>query len=98
MSNFRKIDIDAIEDEYLTENDLLEIDHRDESSAVSIFTQLQSQVRQLINGWSILATYLYFKLMKYFSGDTVNALILTLDDPPYGPTVEQAKVSFSLCI
>ena len=50
MSNFRKIDIDAIEDEYLTENDLLEIGQRDESSAVSIFTQLQSQVRQLING------------------------------------------------
>ena len=50
MNNFRKIDIDAIEDDYLNDDDLLEIDPRSEQDALSYFTSLQAQVRGLVNG------------------------------------------------
>ncbi|TIB78807.1 hypothetical protein E3Q22_00996 [Wallemia mellicola] len=53
MNNFRKIDIDAIEDDYLNDDDLLEIDPRSEQDALSYFTSLQAQVRGLVNGGDV---------------------------------------------
>ncbi|KAL0579944.1 arp2/3 complex subunit [Marasmius crinis-equi] len=72
--NFRKIDIDAFDEEVLGEADLYEEDPRGPAQALEEAKQKQTAVR------SSLAR-----------NDIVGALSLVLDNPPYGPTVEEAK-------
>ncbi|KAJ8078626.1 arp2/3 complex subunit [Marasmius sp. AFHP31] len=72
--NFRKIDIDAFDEEVLRESDLYEEDPRGPAQALDEAKQKQTAVR------SSLAR-----------NDIVGALSLVLDNPPYGPHVEEAK-------
>ncbi|KAG7092314.1 hypothetical protein E1B28_008676 [Marasmius oreades] len=71
---FRKIDIDAFDDEVLREPDLYEEDPRGPAQALDEAKQKQVAVR------SALAR-----------NDIVDALSIVLDNPPYGPNVEEAK-------
>ncbi|TIA93571.1 hypothetical protein E3P99_00047 [Wallemia hederae] len=50
MTNFRSIDIDAIQDEYYKDEELLEVDARDPNELANHFNSLSSQSRSLING------------------------------------------------
>lgn len=56
MSNFRSIDIDAIQDEYYKDEELLEVDARDPNELANHFNSLSSQSRSLINGYEMAAS------------------------------------------
>ncbi|KAJ8518958.1 hypothetical protein ONZ45_g4021 [Pleurotus djamor] len=72
---FRKIDIDAYDEDVLQESELYEPYPQDASQALEEAKQRQSAVR------SALA-----------KNDTAGALGIALDNAPYGPNVEDAKV------
>ncbi|KAK7469180.1 arp2/3 complex subunit [Stygiomarasmius scandens] len=72
---FRKIDIDAFDEEILQESELYEQDPRDPAQALDQMKQIQGTVR------SCLA-----------KNDTVGALSIVLENAPYGPTMEDAKI------
>jgi len=74
-SAFRKIDIDAYDEDALHESELYEADTRDPAQVLDEARQRQAAVR------SSLA-----------KSDVSGALSVILDNAPYGPNVDEAKV------
>ncbi|EDR10937.1 actin-related protein ARPC5 [Laccaria bicolor S238N-H82] len=74
-SAFRKIDIDAYDEDALQESELYEADARDPAQVLDEARQRQAAVR------SSLA-----------KSDVAGALSVILDNAPYGPNVDEAKV------
>lgn len=74
-SAFRKIDIDAYDEDALQESELYEADARDPAQVLDEARQRQAAVR------SSLA-----------KSDVAGALSVILDNAPYGPKVDEAKV------
>ncbi|KAI6028240.1 actin-related protein ARPC5 [Pisolithus marmoratus] len=72
--SFRKIDIDAFDEDVLQETELYEPDLRDPAQVLSDAKQKQAAVRSALS-----------------KGDISSALNISLDCPPYGPNVDEAK-------
>jgi len=72
--NFRKIDIDAYDEDVLVETELYDADPRGPAQVLNDTKQKATAVRSALS-----------------KGDTVGALTLVLEDPPYGPGVDEAK-------
>ncbi|KAF9230149.1 actin-related protein 2/3 complex subunit 5 [Melanogaster broomeanus] len=72
--SFRKIDVDAYDEDILQEIELYTPDPRNPAQVLSETKQKQVAVRTSLN-----------------KGDTIGALNIALDSPPYGPNVEEAK-------
>ncbi|KAG8994383.1 hypothetical protein FRB90_000444 [Tulasnella sp. 427] len=74
---FRKIDIDAFDEDVLLESDLVDPDPRDPATVLADVKAKNTQLRSF--------------LTKCVAGDTAGALALVLADAPYGPNVDEAK-------
>ncbi|KAH9990862.1 arp2/3 complex subunit [Russula vinacea] len=72
--NFRKIDVDAYDEDVLLETELYDPDPRGP--------------QQVIDDAKAKAASVRTSLAK---GDSLSALVTVLDNPPYGPNVEEAK-------
>jgi len=72
--NFRKIDIDAYDEDVLVETELYDPDPRNPAQILNDTKQKATAVRSALS-----------------KGDTVGALTLALEDPPYGPGIDEAK-------
>ncbi|KAF8494944.1 arp2/3 complex subunit [Russula emetica] len=72
--NFRKIDVDAYDEDVLLETELYDPDPRGP--------------QQVIEDTKARAASVRTSLAK---GDNLGALVTVLDNPPYGPNVEEAK-------
>ncbi|KAH9064403.1 arp2/3 complex subunit [Lactarius vividus] len=72
--NFRKIDVDAYDEDVLLETELYDPDPR--------------EPQQVVEDAKAKAVAVRTSLAK---GDTVGALVTILDNPPYGPNVDEAK-------
>ncbi|KAI0246330.1 arp2/3 complex subunit [Lactifluus subvellereus] len=72
--NFRKIDVDAYDEDVLLETELYDPDPRGPQSVIEDAKAKAASVRTSLS-----------------KGDTVGALVIILDNPPYGPDVEEAK-------
>jgi len=72
--SFRIIDVDAYDEDVLTEDELYDPDPRDPAQILDDTKQQQAAVRSSLN-----------------KGDITGALNMALDNPPYGPGIEEAK-------
>jgi len=72
--NFRKIDIDAYDEDVLNEDELYEPDPRDPAQVLADTKQKAAGVRNFLS-----------------RSDIAGALNMILEEPPYGPQVEDAK-------
>ncbi|KAI0060158.1 arp2/3 complex subunit [Artomyces pyxidatus] len=72
--NFRKIDIDAYDEDVLLETELYDADPRAPSQVIEETKAKAVAVRSSLN-----------------KGDITGALVTILDNPPYGPGVDEAK-------
>ncbi|KAH9176115.1 arp2/3 complex subunit [Lactarius sanguifluus] len=72
--NFRKIDVDAYDEDVLLETELYDPDPR--------------EPQQVVEDAKAKAVAVRTSLAK---GDTVGALVTILDNPPYGPNIDEAK-------
>lgn len=79
MDSFRKIDVDAYDEDVLHESELYDADPRDPAQILDDSRQRQVAVRN--------------SLAK---SDIVGALSVVLENAPYGPNTEEAKVLSSL--
>ncbi|TRM63925.1 actin-related protein 2/3 complex subunit 5 [Schizophyllum amplum] len=73
--NFRKIDIDAYDEDIIQESELYEPDPRDPAAVLDEAKQRQVAVRSALS-----------------KNDATGALTIALENAPYGPNVEEAKV------
>lgn len=101
--SFRKIDVDAYDEDVLQETELYDPDPRDPAQVLSDAKQKQLAVRSALNRclslsplpMSVQLAWLTKRLSLFLSvcrGDISGALSAALDSPPYGPNVEEAKV------
>ncbi|KAL4063043.1 actin-related protein 2/3 complex subunit 5 [Scleroderma yunnanense] len=72
--SYRKIDIDAFDEDVLQDDELYDPDPRPPAQVLSDARQRQSAVRSSLS-----------------RGDIPGALNIALENPPYGPDVEEAK-------
>ncbi|KAL1748032.1 actin-related protein 2/3 complex subunit 5 [Schizophyllum fasciatum] len=73
--NFRKIDIDAYDEDIIQESELYEPDPRDPAAVLDEAKQRQVAVRSSLS-----------------KNDAAGALSIALENAPYGPNVEEAKL------
>ncbi|KAL1677864.1 actin-related protein 2/3 complex subunit 5 [Schizophyllum commune] len=73
--NFRKIDIDAYDEDIIQESELYDADPRDPAAVLDEAKQRQVAVRSALS-----------------KNDAAGALIIALENAPYGPNVEEAKL------
>lgn len=90
---FRKIDIDAYDEDVLQESELYDADPRDPAQVLDESKQRQVAVRSSLAKcaihlpWCSGANYLLSA-----RSDIPGALSIVLENAPYGPNVEDAKV------
>ncbi|KAI4521970.1 ARP2/3 complex 16 kDa subunit (p16-Arc) [Schizophyllum commune Tattone D] len=73
--NFRKIDIDAYDEDIIQESELYDADPRDPAAVLDEAKQRQVAVRSALS-----------------KNDAAGALTIALENAPYGPNVEEAKL------
>ncbi|KAL1711122.1 actin-related protein 2/3 complex subunit 5 [Schizophyllum commune] len=73
--NFRKIDIDAYDEDIIQESELYDADPRDPAAVLDEAKQRQVAVRSALS-----------------KNDAAGALLIALENAPYGPNVEEAKL------
>ncbi|KAI9572042.1 actin-related protein 2/3 complex subunit 5 [Boletus coccyginus] len=76
MASFRKIDVDAYDEDVLQETELYDPDPREPAQILSDAKQKQLAVRSALNKYAI---------------SFPRALNVALDSTPYGPNVKEAK-------
>lgn len=92
-SAFRKIDIDIYDEDVLQESELYDADPRDASQTLAEAKQKQAAVRTSLARWVFVNPFnLLIGVVIMCRSDIAGALATILDNPPYGPHVEQAKV------
>ena len=94
--SFRKIDIDAYDEDVLLESELYEPDPRDPAQALSDAKQKQVVVRSALAKYSHYLVTFHHDPNHPHRGDIPGALDIALDNAPYGPNVEEAKVRLLL--
>lgn len=100
MDAFRKIDIDAYDEDVLAESELYTPDPRPSTQVLSDTRDKASAIRGILARCvrPFLYTIMIYHLCIYFvatRGDIASALVTILQDAPYGPENEEAKVSES---
>lgn len=96
---FRKIDIDAYDEDAFLESELFEPDSRNPTQVLSDAKQKQTAVRSSLAKYVVvtLESPQYFNTCSFNGrGDTVGALTIALADAPYGPGVDEAKANHGL--
>lgn len=91
---FRKIDIDAYDEDALHESELYDADPRDPSEVLNDVRQRQAAVRSQLSRCVIHLARQSPVLIKPFRNDTVGAIQIVLENAPYGPSNEEAKVLY----
>jgi len=95
---FRKIDIDAYDEDVLHESELYDADPRDPVQVLDDAKQRQVAVRSALAKCVCTVFIILQALDQDFPwkcrSDVVGALSIALENAPYGPNVEEAKVSF----
>ena len=90
---FRKIDIDQYDEDVLQDSELYEADSRDPSEVLDDAKQKQVAVRGFLARYIMfLLFYLVFSYQISFRSDISGALTTILENAPYGPSVDEAKV------
>jgi len=93
---FRKIDIDAFDEDVLLESELYDPDPRDPAQIIEEAKAKASAVRGSLSKYvhflTIFSNLLTSKY-KMCRGDIAGALMMILDNAPYGPHVDEAKAS-----
>lgn len=92
---FRKIDVDAYDEDVLQESELYNPDPRQPAQVLSDAKQKQLAVRSALNKCVLsflLSGFIHRITDRMRRGDIAGALGVVLDSPPYGPNVEEAKV------
>lgn len=93
MAAFRKIDVDYFDEDTLLETELYEPDPRDPGTVLNEARQKQTAVRSSMTRLVMSYDRPWAQLTHAVSrGDMIGALMMVLDDAPYGPNVEEAKV------
>lgn len=96
---FRKIDIDAYDEDVLLESELYEPDPRDPSQvledakakSVAVRSSLSKYVNPIARDVHLFLTSISVHLCCH-RGDIVGALVTILENAPYGANVDEAKV------
>lgn len=89
---FRKIDIDIYDEDVLREEELYDADPRDPSQVLAEAKQKQNSVRSALSKSVHLDCALSALLTPSSRSDIPSALSIVLDNVPYGPNVDEAKV------
>ena len=93
--SFRKIDVDAYDEDVLQETELYDPDPREPTQVLSDTKQKQLAVRSALTKCvSLSRVFVTYRLVR--RGDIAGALGVALDNPPYGPGVDEAKVRLTL--
>lgn len=98
---FRKIDIDALDEDTLLRSDLVDPDPRGPDGVLADAKRKSGEVR------SAVAQYVHQALRKVIGcflaheltgrNDIAGALAIILSDPPYGSDVDEARVRLLYC-
>lgn len=92
--SFRKIDIDQYDEDVLLESELYQPDPRDPAQVLSDAKQNAAAVRQSLARYCAHCCCLFcFMTCICARNDTAGALATVLERAPYGPNVEEAKVT-----
>lgn len=86
---FRKIDIDAFDEDVLLPSDLYDPDPRGPDAVTQQASQKAGEARGLVSKCVICFTYIVGLTVR---GDIAGALNVILTDTPYGEGVDEAKV------
>jgi actin related protein 2/3 complex subunit 5 len=90
--SFRIIDVDAYDEDVLTEDELYDPDPRDPAQILDDTKQQQAAVRSSLNKYVPTVPDRPFNHAIEYRGDITGSLNMALDSPPYGPGIEEAKV------
>lgn len=100
---FRKIDIDAFDEDVLLESELYEPDPRDPSQVLDEAKSKSVAVRSSLSKYAeSMSRYMHPGLtntsvcLYCYRGDIVGALVTILENAPYGANVDEAKVRTAL--
>jgi actin related protein 2/3 complex subunit 5 len=96
--NFRKIDIDIYDEDALQESDIYETDPRDPGQVLAEAKQKQTAVRSALARYASQAP-IAFSIRpnpRTTRNDVSGALQTVLQNAPFGPGVDEAKVWLSL--
>ncbi|KIJ16836.1 hypothetical protein PAXINDRAFT_10547 [Paxillus involutus ATCC 200175] len=89
--SFRIIDVDAYDEDVLTEDELYDPDPRDPAQILDDTKQQQAAVRSSLNKYVPTVPDRPFNHAIEYRGDITGSLNMALDSPPYGPGIEEAK-------
>lgn len=94
---FRKIDIDALDEDVLSPQDLYDPDPRGPDGVLADAKRRSNDARGLVSKWVLVSYYLSARggrgdADESIRGDTAGALNAILTEPPYGEGVDEAKV------
>lgn len=99
---FRKIDIDALDEDTLQEHELYDPDPRDPQTVTSDAKGKTAQVRNSLSK-CVDSSLLHLIVISDFQairinnrGDIAGALNVILSQAPYGPNVTEAKVRLQI--
>lgn len=97
---FRKIDIDAYDEDVIQESELYDADPRDPSQVLDEAKQRQVAARNAQNKY--VSCYMHaLDLLADIIGprnDISGALGIALENAPYGPNVDEAKASLVVAL
>jgi actin related protein 2/3 complex, subunit 5 len=98
--DFRKINIDQYDEDQLLEDELYEADPRDPATVLADAKSKAAAVRGLIAKWVIYHQDIVIcekkLILRLTRADLGGALNSVLENAPYGPKVDDAKVRFVL--
>ncbi len=89
---FRKIDIDAYDEDVLHEEELYDADPREPSQVLDEAKQRQVAVRSALSKCVHCIISQFVSLTRSDRSDIAGALSIVLENAPYGPTFDDAKV------
>jgi actin related protein 2/3 complex subunit 5 len=102
---FRKIDIDKYDEDVLNDEDLYDADPRDPSQVLDEARQRQAAVRGSLAKYGLFvppfgasSISLVPTRLFYLRNNIAEALEIILENAPYGPNVDEAKVSLQFLL